>query len=202
MSDFSLNVEKFGLQGVSEIKYQASTRQLSVSPNGFILPVSSPSFKISSGAAKSNRTSYLGTPIVSDLVLEHYVTPYTEPKNRIRFDTVLCEVSQTKNIVTTAVVGRAGTIKEYISDGDFSIKIRGHIVEQSHNYPEQKVRETILLLFIKEHIEVISDYLRMFDISQIVITDYSFSQKEGTENVQFFEISALSDTPENLIIDA
>jgi hypothetical protein len=137
---------------------------------------------------------YLGTPVFSDLVLE-------DANGLVVYlGETLLVITQTKNIVTTSVVGRNGTIKEYVSDGDFQIKIQGLIVSNGTIYPKESVLELVRLFQKSEPLAVTSWYLQQFGIYNIVVTDYSFPQNEGYQNMQLFEISALSDTPVELIV--
>jgi len=46
---------------------------------------------------------------------------------------------------------------------------------------------------------VVSDYLRIFNIYNMVVVGYSFVQQAGYQNMQMFEIAAVSDDPEELI---
>ncbi len=199
MPNFNIVLDAFGLGNVRAIRYDGKGTELTTGVGGYQAAPQKANFSLNSGAINNQRTSYLGTPVVSDLVLESFNTPLAAP-DTVRFDMVLIEVSQTKNIVTTGVVGRNGTIKEYICDGDYEIKIRGAVVSQNA-YPEEAVRNFIKILLVPKEIKVISDFLRLFNIYNIVITDYTFGQKEGFKNLQFFEITALSDAPENLIKD-
>lgn len=108
----------------------------------------------------------------------------------------LIEVNQSKNIVTTPIQGRNGTVKEYISDGDYMITIRGVISTVNQDtYPEDEVASLIKFLQVPESIEVGSNVLSRFGISDIVITSYNFPQEEAMRNIQRFEIQALSETP-------
>lgn len=157
-----------------------------------------PNTFLNSGSPDSQRTSYLGTPVISDLTLEVYDN-ILNPTERFNIETVIIEVSQTKNIITTPIVGRNGTIKEYVADGDYQITIRGAVVEQYGFYPEKQVRELINILTAPKVIKPISDYLRLFDIHAIVVTGFTFAQREGYKNVQFFEINALSDQDNDIV---
>jgi hypothetical protein len=137
---------------------------------------------------------YLGTPVFSDLILESAdgVVAY--------LGEVLMVVSQTKNIVSTVVVGRNGTVKEYVSDGDYQVKMQGLIASNNTLYPKESVWKLLKLLKKVESLKVTSWFLQQFDVYDLAITDYSFPQNEGCENMQLFEISALSDTPVELIV--
>ena len=122
---------------------------------------------------------------------------------------VLLDVSGTNNVVSQPIQGRNGTIKQYISQGDFSITIRGTI---SGRYDQSKKKwESPRTLGINYHpkeelkllydickagysIPIISNYLNdIAGIDNIVITDYNTPQREGGRYSQVFEINALSD---------
>jgi Domain of unknown function (DUF6046) len=138
---------------------------------------------------------YLGKPVFCDMVLRKH----SDGKG-IQLLAVLADITQEKNIVTTVVQGRDGAVKEYISDGDFQISIRGALIGQSNTaFPQTEVRALMDILNAKEAINVVSDYFRLFSIYDIVVTSYKFAQKEGFQNVQLFEISAVSDVPIELI---
>lgn len=139
--------------------------------------------------------SLIGSLIWSDLRLRY-------DDIDIYFNTVLFNVSQTKNIVATAIQGRDGTIKEYISDGDYEIDVKLLIVnDQSKIYPVDRVNEVISLLRVKDSIEVISPFLQAFNIFNVVITDYKALSREGFLNTQPFEINMISDNPIELVED-
>lgn len=116
----------------------------------------------------------------------------------IQIDLAIITVSQTKNIVTTAIQGKNGTIKEFIADGDYQIAINGVIWINDNIYPEDDVQTLINICKIPQSIKIFSNFINMFGISEIVITDYSIAQQEGIRNQQPFTINAISDAPINL----
>lgn len=111
-------------------------------------------------------------------------------------------MTRTKQIVTTQVVGMVGTVKEYISDGDFDINIAVGIqgVEDgkiANVYPEDGLRELRKFLEVDKPISVQSAFFDLFEINRLVIKSYSLTQ--GTEsNYQELTISALSDNEYNV----
>lgn len=152
----------------------------------------------------AQRTSMLGTPVWSNLEIKpfRYDTiegETIEIKNGIVIDTVLMSVSQSKNIVTTPIQGRNGTVKEYISDGDYQIDISGMIVSEDRKYPESEVNELVQILKSPVAINMISEFLNWFDIHDVVVESFTFPQTEGVRNAQTFTISCISDTPVELI---
>jgi hypothetical protein len=129
----------------------------------------------------------------------------------ITLDTVLMTVSMNKNIVKTAVQGRNGTVKEYISDGDFEIDVKGVIVGEGQNeYPGLDVEELIRVCTAPVTLKIEeSDFLTRFNsinpnevegISEVVITDFVLPQREGFRNAQLFQFKMLSNTPIELTI--
>lgn len=152
--------------------------------------------RMNGGADDQMVLSVLGTPVWADLEIS------SEDGTHLLMDMVLIEVNQAKNIVTTAIQGRKGTVKEYINDGDFNVRIRGALVSQkAHTYPKEDVSRLIALMKTPESLAVVSPYLQQFEIYNIVVTDFNFPQQEGYQNMQLFEINAISDTPIELVED-
>ncbi len=109
----------------------------------------------------------------------------------------VCSVSQAKNIVKTALVGMSGTVKEYISTGDYDITISVGLVAVENDkivdkYPEEGVKDLRALLERNEALYVCSPFLQLFDITRLVVTDYSIEQMTHS-NRQVVTIRAISD---------
>jgi hypothetical protein len=144
--------------------------------------------------------SSLGTPVYSNLEIEG--GSYTDDNGNtiqypsIRVDSALFIVSQSKNIVKTAVQGRNGTVKEFISDGDYQISISGSISGKGNNiYPKDDVAALDKILKAPVALAVTSWYLNQLGIHSIVVEYYSLPQQPGRNAQQDFQISAVSDTP-------
>lgn len=118
------------------------------------------------------------------------------------FNECLISLNMEKNIVTTALQGRNGTIKEYISDGDYNITIDAGISnytidqEGEHNidYPIDAVAELKNILNLPETLEVQSDFLEIFGIKSAVVKSFDL-QQETHSNRQSINIQMLSDEP-------
>lgn len=156
---------------------------------------------------QSDQQSYLNTAVFSNLIFEP--DPQTgstgtftdidgndQSFSGLRIDTVLFQVAQSKNIVKTSVQGFNGTVKEYTSDGDFEINVVGSIVGSNPNeYPETDVQTFVKLMSIPESLEITSEFLGIFGITDVVVESYSLAQTAGFRNVQPFTIRMLSDRP-------
>lgn len=158
--------------------------------------------------------SYLGTPVFSNLEIPagEYIDNdgNTIPFDGIRLDTVLFDISLEKNIVRTPINGRDGTVKQFISLGDYQINCEGIVIGESDAdsagfsvietgaVPEGEIRKLNAIFKVPQEIEVISEFLDFFDISTVVIQGGNFAQREGFRDSVFFSCGMLSDTPVEL----
>lgn len=118
------------------------------------------------------------------------------------FNECIITLNMEKNIVTTALQGRNGTIKEYISDGDYNISIDAGISTYTLDYKEDfdiaypidAVAELKKFLSIPEALEVQSDFLEIFGIKSAVVKSFGL-QQETYSNRQSINIQMLSDEP-------
>lgn len=151
-------------------------------------------------------TSQLGSVVVDNIRFE--AGSYTDANGDvisyegITIDAVLIRVQQSKQIIRTEVAGRAWTVKEYISDGDYDISISGAFYTTDYTYPTNEVERLIEVLTIPATISVVCPFLQKFNIDQIAISNFSLQQNAGNATIQTFEISALSDRAIELLIDS
>jgi len=120
--------------------------------------------------------------------------------------------------VATPVLNGKGTVKEMITDGDLDLTITlavvsgsaegdfdNSITESYDTYPYNGVERLRKLLDEPERLDVVSDFLNLFDLDGgelgIVVKSYSVHQNTHL-NRQVFEIQALSDYDYNLLIEA
>jgi hypothetical protein len=149
-------------------------------------------------------SSAIGTPVFVDITLhgQTYTTEqgYTRVFPNITIYNVLLSVNQSRNIVKTSIQGRAGTIKEYMGKGDYSLQL--YIVLTSNTpksvYPRSQVQPLITALECTNAITVTSSYLNMFGINNIVVDSYDCNQDEGYYSRQVVNVNATSDEQENL----
>ena len=149
--------------------------------------------------------SALGTPVVADIVFEGGTYTDDETGRQITFQsvtlaTVLVAISQPKRIIRTEIQGRDGSVKEYIGMDDYQISIQGVITGTNGTYPHLEVAELHKVLKAPITIPVVSAYLQLFDIFNLVVVDFSFDQEPGGYSKQNFIINAISDKPVELLI--
>ncbi len=140
------------------------------------------------------RSEYFGTPMWDNLIID-------PDGDNLIIDMVLMDVSMTKNIIKTPIQGMNGTIKEYISDGDYIINIKGALFGIDE-YPAMEVLKLITLCKRPEKLRVLSAFLQNFDIDDIVIESYTLEAQEAQGNMQFFELNAISDMATELVLSS
>jgi hypothetical protein len=142
----------------------------------------------------STAMSLFGRPVFSDVQL-------TAGNYDIILIRVLLSVELVNTIVKTPLQGRPGTIKEYVTAEDYAVMMSGSIqTNDPDKYPVNDVRDMIRLLKEQDTIDVVSEYLSLFDIHKLVVDRALFRQEEGTQNVQKFEINFLSDEDIQLVM--
>lgn len=134
----------------------------------------------------------LGQPRLTSLGLKYGST-------EMIIDECILTVTQETNIVSTALQGRNGTIKEFISLGDFSINAELGLSsyqndEASFEYPKQQLEKLVELFNIHKTLIVDSEFLTVFGIKAAVVTSYEV-QQETHSNRQSLRLHMLSDEP-------
>lgn len=145
--------------------------------------------------ADSERTDagyWLGRNALTDIVVK------VPEEGTLVLTDVTANVSMQKEIVKTQLVGHKGTIKEYVSDGDYQVSLSLGVVAMNDNgelldqYPEEAI-STLRRIFERPNaLEVSSAFLDAFGINRIVVTGFSAKQMTYA-NRQVVEITALSD---------
>ncbi|PIY15128.1 MAG: hypothetical protein COZ16_05580 [Flavobacteriaceae bacterium CG_4_10_14_3_um_filter_31_253] len=148
---------------------------------------------------KASMKSKLGTPIYAPLTIKK--GSYDTRTDTINYDEVvldnaLVDISMSKNIVKTAIQGRKGTVKEYVSLGDYVINISGSIISDNQKeYPEIEVKALEKIVIAPISLQVVCETLNRLGIYEIVIESYNFPTKQGFIGTQVYSISAISDEP-------
>jgi len=165
------------------------------------------------------KQSYLRTPIMSNVVFTapdpDYILPGFdfEQNERLELNDVLVTIQQSKNIVKTSLVrpqgftdqstqqvssqknwGYAGTIKEYISMGDYQIRLQGFLVGQEINvFPFELLEKLTEYLEYPGNFQISGKFVNNFDFVQVIVNDYNIAEQRGSSNQLPFVINLLSD---------
>lgn len=119
------------------------------------------------------------------------------PGEKLTLNDVIVSIDRPKEIVTTVLPGLVGSVKEFITAGDYNIRIivgivavrDGKIVDE---YPIDGLRAIKPFLETTRHIDVVSRFFELFDIKRMVIKRHSITQ-DAASNRQVVEIEAVSD---------
>jgi hypothetical protein len=118
-------------------------------------------------------------------------------------------LSLTKNIIETPVVGRRGTLKELINEGDWKINIRGMLTDgcfeqrgemNDRKYPHAEIRKLQNLVAANTTLAVLGDLFSTLGIQNIVIKSFNLPPLENFPFMQPFELEAVSDEPLELFL--
>jgi hypothetical protein len=116
-------------------------------------------------------------------------------------DDPIVEVSRDKLIVTTDIQGRNGSVKEYISNGDYAVTIKGVLASNpkdgrfARRYPAREVAALQSLLDVPAALPVTGRLFRLLGIKNLVIKGHSWPALPGFTNLQAYELRCLSDDP-------
>lgn len=119
------------------------------------------------------------------------------------FYDVTMNVKQTNEIVTTPILKRTGSIKEFIQSKDYEISVRGSLIGLGRTgFPYDMMVDLIKLLKTPETLKVANKYLMAFDIANVVVGEAEFKQQEQKHmNILPFTINLKSDENYELEIE-
>jgi hypothetical protein len=147
----------------------------------------------------------LGLPVFCRLV---FGTAHTDQGGYegVEFLDPIVTVEQPVNIISTAITGRRGTVKEYIGQGDFAVVIRGLLAtdpfaDNRFEYPLPQVQHLREMVAAGATWPVSGAILEAFGIQNLVIQGATYESLAGFTNVQAYELRCLSDEPIELLLD-
>jgi len=195
MADYHFILNKLG---IVQAAYHFDEKAVESTPTPFKPYKLGERRDMNTGRSEELMFSNLNTPVFADIIL---VSDAPNFEAKIQLIAAVIEVSQAKIIERTTVRGRNGTVKEYWSMDDYSVRIRGALIEPRPDvYPREQTETLHAVLNAPNSLKVVSRFLQMYGIYEITVKDFTFLPVEGKTNVQFFDIQAYSDEPEELII--
>lgn len=156
-----------------------------------------------SGVAEGYLVSSLtGLPILNRYCELSYTNDRIGFDKSMILESIFISCERTKNIVKNQIIGLNGTVKEFINSGDYTITIAGTLAsDNKYLYPEDQMIDLIDFCNIEDSISIGNDYLnKLFQIDNIVIESFSFSQSDSYSNIVMFTMNCLSDYSDNKII--
>ena len=119
----------------------------------------------------------------------------TQYYKTVTLENFLISITKRKNIVYSKVQNRKGTVKQFISDDDYDIKVSGYLqdAEKPNSFPIESISEILDVCKCQDNIPVSSLLLYSFGIEKAVITNFEISSEEGVMNTAKFSMDLVSD---------
>jgi hypothetical protein len=151
-------------------------------------------------------TSYLGTKFYAQVELKKVNqqrdnalgNQFSASSDSLILKSCLVSITPTKNIIKTAINGRNGTIKEYISQGDFVINVKGLIVSEDASapmtYPEREINLFWEIVNYVGQLDIINHNINKV-VTRVIVDDQGtdLNEIEGSINQLAFTLQLLSD---------
>ena len=150
------------------------------------------------GTNNYDRIGMLGLPVFDTVKL---ISPqYKDDLNKtiasktLILDIALIDVTNVRHIVTTEIAGRNGSVKEYMSNGDSQISIKGSLINELATItPYQLMQDMDFIATCPETLIVESNFLSYLGIFNLVIKQVRYSQQEAMRNIVNYELECISD---------
>ncbi|MBO2009167.1 DUF6046 domain-containing protein [Hymenobacter negativus] len=193
----ALTAEAFGYSSVR--RFQLPPGQGQEGTDGF--------YASQAGAAEPvGLTNMFGLPVFVAVQLHSAKNPATgDYANGLVLLDPLVTVDEPFNILETPIVGRKGTVKEYINQGDYGVTIRGILATDLNAvdrmaYPLPEVKRLRDLCALGVSIPVSGWLQEVFGISNLVVKNVRYESLPGFINLQAYELQCLSDDPIELVL--
>ncbi len=112
------------------------------------------------------------------------------------------DVTPTNTIVETALIGRAGTVKEYISANDYKVNLSGMVISDSiDSFPLYEQIALKKILETEKTMQVESVYLNLWGITKLVYLNGSFKPSNKYVNAFDFKLQCVSDKDFSLYVE-
>jgi hypothetical protein len=146
-----------------------------------------------------------------DYFCDHLMTDENSRRNNIilrldneyeiEFIDAKINVTKSNDIKATALVNRAGTVKERIQEKDYGLEIKGTLQAERDRFPWSEVYALNKILSAATNIEVASAYLELFDICKLAFKTANFNQSDRTYfNIVPFTLTFDSDSDYDFLV--
>ena len=171
--------------------------------------------KVPEIADEPDKKSMFGTPIYDSLfIYEPKYKIYTFNTQTNSYDTTdsnlgvvdvenggvliegcILDVTQSRNIVRTEMIGVDGAVSEFISNGNYDINIRGFFgTKFADLFPDANTQMLREYCEATVALSVKSTWLNQYmGITEIIVESVNFFQRQSERNTQYFIIQAKSE---------
>jgi len=120
----------------------------------------------------------------------------------LHLNNVQVTVNQSANIVRTPINGLYGTVKEFVSNGDYFITLTGQLTGLTSLQDDLRNMRNFQRIFENldnEKIVITSKFVNSFHVYHVVISDYTMDLNQEYSNVIDFTINLESDEDIDII---
>lgn len=135
---------------------------------------------------------------------DNYLILKTDAGDSIEFLDAKINVTKKKTIKSQSLVNMRGSVKEYIQEDDYLVKVKGDvIIDDPYSFPTDDLQLLNNILSVNETLLVSSPYLNdVFDIYRLAFTSGNFHQTSITHlNVMPIELDFLSDIDHSFLVE-
>ena len=112
------------------------------------------------------------------------------------------DVTHQNDIKSTSVLGRTGSVKEFIQKKDYSIQVKGNLIGDRNKFPYDALHQLEIILNEEKSFEAKSVLLETFGVSWVVLKKAVFAQSELKHfNAMPFTLDFESDETYNFLVE-
>ncbi len=162
-------------------------------------------FQVEAELTDTAPTNMFGLPVFCQVNLHAARNPVTlDQANGLALLDPLVTVDAPMRVEKTPVLGRKGTVKEFISQGDYGVVIRAILATDVHAanryaYPLPQVQKLRALCELGVALSVSGWLLDVYNIKSLVVENVRYESLPGFTNLQAYELQCVSDDPIELI---
>lgn len=140
------------------------------------------------GDEQGEGTGLLGLPIFQRIYFD-------DKGDLLELTDALVDVSLHRIIIKTQINGMDGTIKEFISNSDYDVTIRGFLIGSNpYKAPEKEIRKfRKYFTDKKKQLSVTGKIFDLLGIDKLVVEEWSLPQLPTYINIRPFELKCVSD---------
>lgn len=151
---------------------------------------------------KSDRTSWMGTPVIFGANFKRGSYPKFKPNGELEQviledyflpPATLFSFRRAKNVVRTNVLGGGGTVKEIFGFDDWIVDVKGLCLDEPDKSAQEQLKELTSWESLASSIEISGELFNALDITSVVISEFAHNVPQGQPGVVAFQMTFISD---------
>jgi len=124
--------------------------------------------------------------------------------NSVEIELMVVDVkaSPSNTIVRTALIGRQGTVKEFIQANDYKVSISGSVYTDSRDsFPLYELKALDKILKLEKQVQVANVFLQLLGITKLVFESGDYIPSKKHVNAFDFTLNFISDEDYDLYVE-